>query len=226
MPRNHEQILFNVADFRFKDPELWYRNGNCLVHLYGKGQSRRGPAFKVPLGPLLAARCQPLINKYLSRDVADSSDSTDYDLSDQSPKDGKIELYIPPPLGVDKNQVLQSQLAIRNFFAWVYRRSMVGEHLGTALIQLVDTMAEFRSPGVDNVDDVMNYLDEEGYLDMANQPGHALAVLHLAERFELKSVYIEAFAHCVGMSEQLYGCAEYQVCPLYSQLVCHYASLT
>lgn len=89
---------------------------------------------------------------------------------------------------------------------------MVGEHLGAALIELMDNMAEFRNPGVDMVEDTMNYLDEEGYLDMANQPAHALAVLHLAEKFQLKDPYIEAFAHCAGMSEQLYTCSEYQVC--------------
>jgi hypothetical protein len=112
----------------------------------------------------------------------------------------------------DKKQMLDFYLAMRNLFAWVCRRSMVGEHLGGALIALLYSMHEFRSPGVDNVEDVMSYLEHEGYLDMANQPIHALAMVHLAEYYQLRDLYINAFAHCAGMADCLYGLAEYQVC--------------
>ncbi|KAK7697121.1 hypothetical protein SLS64_013865 [Diaporthe eres] len=63
--------------------------------------------------------------------------------------------------------------------------------------------------GVDNKRDLLSYLDEEGYLDTRHQPNHALAILHVAENFELRDLYIDAFAHCVGMSEQLYKSPEY-----------------
>lgn len=112
----------------------------------------------------------------------------------------------------NKKQILDFYLAMRNLFAWVYRRPMVGEHLGSALITLVHSMREFRSPGVDKVEDVMGYLQQEGYLDMANQPIHALAVVHLAEYCQLNDLYINSFAHCAGMSDYLYGQPEYQVC--------------
>ncbi|KAI3577373.1 hypothetical protein IWW34DRAFT_807581 [Fusarium oxysporum f. sp. albedinis] len=81
---------------------------------------------------------------------------------------------------------------------------MVGYSLGGALIGLLHSMHEFRSGVDDNVSDMMEYFDEEGYLDMANQPNHALAILQLAECFQMKELYIRAFAHCVGMSENLF----------------------
>lgn len=114
----------------------------------------------------------------------------------------------------DKRQMLDFYLAIRNLFAWMFRKPVVGEHLGSALITLMDSMREFRSPDVDNVEDIMRYLEEEGYLDMANQPMHALAMVHLAEYYKLRDLYISAFAHCAGMSDCLYALPEYQVCLL------------
>lgn len=88
---------------------------------------------------------------------------------------------------------------------------MVGNHLGNALVALLSSMHEFRDAGVDNKQDLLAYLDEEGYLDTRHQPNHALGILHLAENFELRELYIDAFAHCVGMSEQLYKSPEYSV---------------
>ncbi|OIW33179.1 hypothetical protein CONLIGDRAFT_568648 [Coniochaeta ligniaria NRRL 30616] len=194
-----------------RDPELWFDNGNCLVHLHGKGQSRRGPAFKVPLSTILTARCHPLLNRYLLRNVAESARHTSaHDLWNGSDIVGRVDLYITPPPRADKKHMLDFYLAIRNLFAWIYRRSMVGEHLGGTLITLMDSMREFRSPGVDNVADVMSYLEEEGYLDMANQPIHALAMVHLAEYYKLRELYINAFAHCAGMGDGLYALPEYQ----------------
>ncbi|KAL1863881.1 hypothetical protein Daus18300_008030 [Diaporthe australafricana] len=70
-------------------------------------------------------------------------------------------------------------------------------------------MHEFRDAGVDNKRDLLGYLDEEGYLDTRHQPNHALAILHVAENFELRDLYIDAFTHCVGMSERLYRSPEY-----------------
>ena len=89
---------------------------------------------------------------------------------------------------------------------------MVGQHLGSALIKLMDNMYEFRTPGADNVEDMMRYVGGEGYRDMANQPVHALAMLHLAEYYQLRDLYIDAFAHCAGMGDCLYTLPEYQVC--------------
>lgn len=124
---------------------------------------------------------------------------------------GRVDLFIPPPPMSDRRQALDFHLAVRNFFAWLCRRSVVGEHLGSALVGLMGSMIEFRSPGVNNTEDILSYLDEEGYLNMANQPIHALAMLRLAESFQIRQLYINAFAHCAGMADCLYMLPEYQV---------------
>lgn len=171
------------------------------MHLYEKGQSQIGAAFRVPFSSLLTAQCQPLIEKSVDRSVSE----------DQAYQNGRVDLYMPAPAtATSRAQVLQYHVATRNFFAWVFRRSLVGDQLGGAVIALIHSMEEFREAG-DHVQDVLEYLDEEGYLDMRNQPQHALAMLHLAEVFEMRELYIDAFAHCVGMSESMYKHPEYSV---------------
>lgn len=171
------------------------------MHLYEKGRSQRGPAFKVPFACLLSAQCTPLIEAFVDRSVSE----------EEAHENGRVDLYIPAPPTASRSQALQYHIATRNFFAWIFRRAMVGNHLGNALVTLHDSMHEFRDAGVDNKQDLLSYLDEEGYLDTRHQPNHALAILHVAENFELRDLYIDAFAHCVGMSEQLYKSPEYSV---------------
>ncbi|CVK88329.1 uncharacterized protein FMAN_04972 [Fusarium mangiferae] len=193
-----------------RDPELWFRNGNCMVHLHAKGHSQRGPSFKVPFSALLEAQCYPLIQRFLVWEGVQTPNLRELMRWSKKNTTRKIELYIPPPPTTDKTQAFNYHLATRNFFAWVFRRSMVGYSLGNALIGLLHSMHEFRSGVDDNVSDMMEYFDEEGYLDMANQPNHALAILQLAECFQMKELYIRAFAHCVGMSEYLFENAGFQ----------------
>lgn len=132
-------------------------------------------------------------------------------IGDAGPND-KLELYIPALATANKTETELHYLAIRNLFAWVFRKPVVGQHLGMALISLLNSLKEFRCPDEDNMDSILGYMDEEGYLDMPNQPFHALAMLHFAERFQLKDLYTDALCHCVGMREQLNKIPEYQVC--------------
>ncbi|KAI0910455.1 hypothetical protein F4823DRAFT_372133 [Ustulina deusta] len=188
-----------------RDPELWFRDGDCYVHLHGEGQSRRGAAFRVPYAILLEANFQPLINKFLSQTRTDTA---------RYPENtalGKIELFIPAPPKSDKRHSYNYHLATRNLFAFIFRRSMVGVCLGNALITLMHSLYRFRTPNADNVQDLIGYMDEEGYLNLNGQPTYALAILHLAEAFQLRELYIDAFAHCCGMSGQLFLAPEYQL---------------
>ena len=197
---------------RTKDPELWFPDGNCYVHLYGRGQSRRGPAFKIHFETLVEAQCNPLLNKFLSWDSNDSpiSDcSSHYENDFEQP--AKYDIYIPVPKSVAREEAMVYHIATRNFFAWLYGRSLVGAHLGGALVGLLNTMQEFRSDGNENVRDLLDYMDEEGYADMRNSPDHALAVLYLAEHYHFRDLYVDAYAHCVGMDERIARSSEYEV---------------
>ncbi len=106
-------------------------------------------------------------------------------------------------------------IATRNFFAWLFDKSLVGNHLGGALVGLLNSMNEFRSPGEDNIQEIMDYMDEEGYADLRNQPDYALASLFFAEHFHFNDLYINAFAHCAGMNKNLIFSAGFEVRKIY-----------
>jgi hypothetical protein len=156
-----------------------------------------------------------LLDRFLVRDFAESpisdlSNSEDGGYFDQ-PNGGKFEMYIPPPPAAERGQIFLYHMATRNFFAWIFGKSLVGSHLGGALVGLLNSMMEFRPMGEDNVQDILNYMDEEGYADMRSQPDHALAVLFFAEHFRFKDLWIDAFAHCTGMHEKLAGSPGFEV---------------
>ncbi|KAI0480086.1 hypothetical protein GGR56DRAFT_671239 [Xylariaceae sp. FL0804] len=209
-----------------RDPELWYRDGNCYIHLYGQGQSRRGPAFKVPFSTLLEAKCFPFIDRFMANDAEQAAEEPQHDdryqrsYFSRTQRRSRIELFVPAPPQSDKRQAYNYHLATRNFIAFIFRRSMVGENLGSALITLMHSLHEFRSGDVDNLQGMLSYLDEEGYLSLKSQPSHALAILHLAEVFQLQDLYIDAFSHCCGMSDQLFLGPEHQfLCTVTRKLI-------
>lgn len=121
------------------------------------------------------------------------------------------QLYIPSPPAAERGQAFLYHTATRNLFAWIFGKSLVGTHLGGALVGLLNSMNQFRTPGEDNVQAIMDYMDEEGYADMRSQPDHALAVLFFAEHFHFKDLWVDAFAHCTGMNERLVQSAGFEV---------------
>lgn len=127
---------------------------------------------------------------------------------------GLYELYIPAPAHLERDQAFLYHIATRNFFAWIYRKPLVGSHLGGALVGLLNIMAEYRSPEEDNVQDILDFIDEEGYSNMKNHPDHALAILFLSEHFRWKGLWIDAYAHCVGMNHKIIHSSEFEVCLL------------
>ncbi|CAG8983502.1 hypothetical protein HYALB_00004303 [Hymenoscyphus albidus] len=182
-----------------RDSALWFKNGDCHVHLHAKGQSQRPPTFRVPINALVAAKAQPLLERCLIESVEEATGSNE----DINNKVSWLDLYITTPSNIERGQIFLHHTSTRNFFAWVFRRSLVGIHLGGALVGLLNTMNEFRSAGEDNFQALFNYMEEEGYLDMRNSPDHALGILFFAEHFRLEQTWLDAFVHCVGMYESL-----------------------
>ena len=127
------------------------------------------------------------------------------------PSHRQYDLFIPAPPTAEREQAFLYHTATRNFFAWIFGRPLVGNHLGGALVGLLNSMHEFRSQGEDNVQALLDYMDEEGYADMRNVPDHALAVLFFAEHFQFKDLWIDAFAHCTGMNDILITSAGFEV---------------
>lgn len=162
---------------------------------------------------LLATNCRPLLDRFLVQTSESSPVSEDSSEDGYFSKAGKrvYELYIPPPPDADRKEAFLYHIATRNFFAWIFGKSLVGNHLGAALVGLLNSMSQFRSPGTDNVQAIMEYMDEEGYADMRSQPDHALGILFFAEHFHFKDLWIDAFAHCAGMNERLINSTGFEV---------------
>ncbi|PQE26126.1 Choriogenin Hminor protein [Rutstroemia sp. NJR-2017a BBW] len=198
-----------------RDIDLWYPEGDCLVHLYARGQSRRGPAFRVPLSALLAARCEPLLERFTSKDIPQSPMSECSYASEsfyfEEEYTDCMELYIPAPVMAGRGESFMYHTATRNFFAWVCQKPLVGRDLGTALVGLLNSLSEFRSKDVNNIDDAVTYIEGQGYADMRNTPDHALAIIYFAEHFHFRDMWIDAFAHCTGMSERLHESPGFEI---------------
>ena len=185
------------------------------MHLYEYGQSRRGPSFRVHMDTLLEYNCWPLLNRYLHRHgvdspVSESGSSDDGSYFGQSNL-RNYELYIPAPKSVDGGQAFLYHSATRNFFAWLFGKPLVGTHLGLALAELLNRLNEFRSVGMDNLQTIMDYMEDQGYADMRSSPDHALALLFFAEHFQFKDLWIDGFAHCTGMYELLVSSVGFEV---------------
>jgi hypothetical protein len=113
-------------------------------------------------------------------------------------------LYLPAPSDADNAAVVRHHLGTRNFFAWLYRRPLTGKRLGSSLVELLDRIHLYRPSAREaNCKGVLDYLESSGYRDFRECVDHALAALVLAERFHIEDLWIDAFAHCVGMYQSL-----------------------
>lgn len=201
-----------------KDAELWVEDGDCYVHLYAQGASRRGPSFCVPFRAVRQKKCTSLLKvcraQLATRDGTKTQDllSLSGPLSFQSPEQVVINLFIPAPDDASRQDAFKWHITTRNFFAFLLGKPLVGYHMGQAFIDLQDRMQLFRSGLVDNHQDFLQYAEDQGYRDFAECTDYALASLQYAETFKLRNAWIDAFAHCVGMNESLSLSPEYAVC--------------
>lgn len=199
-----------------QDPELWVQDGDCRVHLYERGASRRGPSFCVPLRALRQKACDGILNHSCAQATIDDA-TTPIELSRlQSFSDlprGTIavDLYIPAPGSVSREEAFDFHITTRNFFAYVLGQPLVGRHMGQTFVALYERMNLFRTH-TNNHEDFLAYADNQGYRDLVECTDYALASLFYAERYKLRDVWIDAFTHCVGMGESVALSPEYVVC--------------
>ncbi len=195
-----------------QDPELWFPDGDCLVHLYGRGRSRRGPSFRLPMAQLASSE---VFMSYVSQLAADSPCSSEGGGYYGNPSSVQThELYVPAPARLSPADAFRYHITTRNVFAGIFGRPIVGVHLGQALIDLLERMNTFNPTEDDNLRDILAYMEDEGYGDFRECPDHALAVLNFAEHFESKGLWTDAFVHCAGMNNRLIESGEFEVRPL------------
>ncbi|KAL8842536.1 MAG: hypothetical protein Q9170_000490 [Blastenia crenularia] len=200
-----------------RDPELWFPSGDCLVHLYAQGQSRRGASLRVSLAAMESSNCGQLLDRFSAKantespsSASDRSSSSDEDYFNDPSPPAKHELFIPAPPGLTKEGSFRYHLTTRNFFAWMFEKPLVGHRLGDSLLSLLDRMNEFRVDEDENLEEILAYLDSQEYTDFRSCPDHALAVLQFAEKHELLELWRDSFCHCAGMSDDLQFSAEYE----------------
>ncbi|KAL6715981.1 hypothetical protein ACLMJK_006943 [Lecanora helva] len=161
--------------------------------------------------------------------VSESSGSDQFadapEYFDQPETPAKYELHIPAPQTLSREESFQHHITTRNFFAWMFNKPLVGSRLGDALIALFDRMNDFRPYREQNEDDLLVYLDCQGYTDFRDCRDHALAVLRFAEQLQLRELWTDAFAHCAGMWEQLDMSAEFELISRTSQALVSRAHL-
>lgn len=120
-------------------------------------------------------------------------------------------LYPLVPGELDKS-VLERNLTTRNFFAWLYDRPMAGKSLSAALDGVMKRITALRPSEIPlNRRDMLAYLRRQGYADFRECADHAVAVLYMAEQYEIGELWNDAFAHCVGMIERLGACVDFEV---------------
>ena len=93
----------------------------------------------------------------------------------------------------------------------MFEKPLVGDRLGDALIALLDRINEYRPYKDENLEEFVAYLDDQDYTDFRDCPDHALAALHFSEKYELRELWTDAFAHCAGMNEDLVSSPEFEV---------------
>lgn len=128
-------------------------------------------------------------------------------------RDSEIhELYLPAPADADSDTVAQYHLTTRNFFAWLYDRPLTGKSLGASLVDVMARAQLYRPNTADsNKRDMLAYLDRRCYMDFRECADHALAALYLAENFQMETLWVNAFSHCVGMNHGLHASIEFDV---------------
>jgi hypothetical protein len=124
------------------------------------------------------------------------------------------ELYIPAPPRSGLDATFDHHVTTRNFFAWLYGLPLAGQSLGKSLVDLRKRLDIYRPEKVqENRLAVVSYAETQKYLDFRECVDHAVASLHLAEVLQLEDLWIDAFAHCVGLScRGLRQSIEYEVC--------------
>ncbi|RYN39632.1 hypothetical protein AA0112_g3517 [Alternaria arborescens] len=119
-----------------------------------------------------------------------------------------VELFIPA--SEDSSQEpFRQHITTRNFFAFLLGKPLVGDHMGQAFVDLQERLQHFRPSHANNHQDFLDYAENQGYRDLVECTDYALASLFYAEHYKLRDAWVDAFAHCVGMSESLVLSPEY-----------------
>ncbi|KAF2857414.1 hypothetical protein K470DRAFT_266864 [Piedraia hortae CBS 480.64] len=197
-----------------KDETLWAKDGNCIVHLYARGTSRRGPSFCLRLDHAEELQSSYLAQCCLRFPAAASlqgSEDGDDDFSDSGYASSPVcpiqrfpyELYIPAPPSLAKADAYAYHVTTRNYFAYLAGKPVVGDSLEAALVDLIERMRDWQDDQGMAQCRFLAYCTHQGYDNMAESPERAVVCLILAEQAQIRSLWVEAVVHCAGMYKRL-----------------------
>jgi hypothetical protein len=150
-----------------------------------------------------AAAGESFVNTYMASDSTSCTESLDGTAPSTPSTHTEYELYIPAPEDALREEAYSWHITTRNFFAYIMSKPLVGAKLGKTFIDLLERIQLFCPNKTSNSQDFLKYAQQQGYLKFVNRPDYALASLNFAEKFKLRDLWIDAFAHCVGMNDQL-----------------------
>lgn len=168
------------------------------------GQSSRGPAFRVHTAFLKVKGFEFLVDRCVIRNsIHATTQCVLPNCPGCDPQEPIQELYIPAPHGAGLEDIFDHHITTRNFFAWLYNRPLAGRTLGTALAALKGRIDVYRpDDSSQNKLEVVSYAENQRYLDFRECVDHSLAALYVAETLQIEDLWVDAFAHCVGMSHR------------------------
>ena len=180
-----------------------------MVYLREPGQSSRGPTFRIHTSRLLAKGFEPLLERCGTRPVLHTASKATLNNRNLPSK----ELYLPAPLQSGLDATLDHHTTTRNFFAWLYNIPLAGRALGPSLIDLSERLDSYRSAEKErNRNELLSYAESQGYFDLRECVDHSLATLCFAEYLQEEHLWVDAFAHCVGLGHRgLSESIEYEV---------------
>ncbi|KAF3930034.1 hypothetical protein ABW19_dt0201984 [Dactylella cylindrospora] len=209
-PHYNYASLFNGRKVR----ELWDSNGDTLIYLCPKNSTTsRGPSF------LVSSLTLQGISDYW---VAAFSPvwQGGFDIDKETYPTAKYALFFAADRPDGKHEetdpvvLLRHYVTMRNVFACIFDSYCVGliEDESTLLSDLVDRMLMYFEGAEDNLGQKLSeFIIKSGLWDVSNDPIKAVDLLHLAHTYEMKELYEESFAHCVGMWPQITSANAHEV---------------
>lgn len=189
-----------------QDPELSFASGDILVYLRHPGQSSRGPALRVHSHVLASRGFQTLLDQCVTApNWHEPRQCLQVSCSGCDRHTATTELYIPAPETTTTDAIFDHYVTTRNFFAWLYDLPLTGRTLSSSLRNLLKRIHTYRERQdyAQTRQEIIAFAESQRYLDFRECIDHALAILNLAEEIHEQDLWIDAFAHVVGMSHQV-----------------------
>ncbi|KAK6522330.1 hypothetical protein TWF281_002896 [Arthrobotrys megalospora] len=212
-------------------PELWNDKGDTLVYLCPKNSTTpHGPSFLVDSIALQSTSDYWVVAFSPVWQGGFEIDKITYPTA-------KYALFFGADRPDGKNEetdplvLLRHYITIRNVFSCIFDSFCVGliEEDSPLLSDLVDRMLMYFDGTEDSLGGKLSeFIKHSGLWDVSNDPIKAVDLLHLAATYEMKDLYLEAFAHSVGMWPQILASKAHEVLsePILALLTSRHDKLT